>query len=326
MIENVTKQCWIKANKIPAFLWGRNNIKVAQTDDLEFPARVKTDIADVEVYRANIIEIIILKYVSILFLIYVSFNINTYYVSMIGLATASVLYTLFYFTYSKFGKQGLYIVMLPFPILYLTASFSYFELATEFNFGFIFNYTIQYLASFWLLEKVYRDILKGGSKNYYKVKDRWFRYVIVKSDISEFENYEKQDMPGVAKLIMFLTLFVFLFFGAVFGASQVRDKIVIREAVTEYVKNLNEYGRDKKLLLDKEAELVGMEKYHNKIQGIQGYERIQVTNDTELLNIDTNETIVTKGKEIVFPAYIKDGYWHIVENNHTFRILTTKAK
>lgn len=329
---NNDKKCLIETNSVAGILWGKKIIKDAKVDNLEHPTSITTNINKaLDIKKVSSYEIFFIKYIIAIVLIYFTFNINSFYVSMLGLAGASLFYLILSFVYIRFGKQAMYLAALPIPFGYLALSFSFFDQAVEYNYGFIFNYILQYLFVFYIFEKIAIDFLGTTWKNTYRAKNKWFRYLRFGQEHDDFlPVFNKQHLKWFRRTFNSM-LVLFIFIGGAIGYVEINKKILINKKVDEYVNNLDKNGKYRLKILDYKIKKLGIPAYHRIFDGVKDYEKIKVSRGTELDVFDKKLNYIKSLKydgddKIETIAFIKDYYWYFYRNNKFFKVTNTRAR
>jgi hypothetical protein len=319
---------FLETNKKIGFLWF-NTIKEGEVDSIENPTTVKTEIAEVNVQKANIFEILFLKYGIYFGLIYLLFNVNTYYVSMLGMAISISLYTIYYILYKNFGKRVLQLTLTPLPILYLLVTVIWFKDTTTYNLDFVFNYIFQYTASVFVIHKIVIDIAIQGYEGYYRAEGKYLRYVRFAKTAEEFETPAKLN-KWLLYIFYSVTILIFII-STTIGVDGLLQKHVIEQKKAELSKNLNTEDLKHIKYLDDKADQLGMPRYHENIKGIQDYEEIELNTGT-LLKVTyrdgTSKTSTYKNKTRKIKTYIKDDRWNfmITGSDNIYTVMNIRAR
>jgi len=336
MKNEINSNCWIQTNQTRALLLFNVVTKEAQVDDIDNPTSIITD-ADknqVSIKKANILEIVSLKYGIILLLIYLSFNINLGYSSMLGLGTASLIYLVAVALKKFVGKTALYLFSAVITVVVIYLTWVIFEINVKYNIGFIINYMIQYLVSFFIFHMIITDIFNEGYRNYYKATNRWFRWLKISKTKEAFSKVNKNVKK--ANIIFFISISLIgmysLFVGSVDIYQMQTREIQIKQKIKEYKKKEEKRKLSKQYQkLNQRLKDLGVKKgVHHKIKGVQGYDIIRITPETRIELINKNhkkiKSLVFNEKETRKLAYIYENRWIYFHNSKRYRVMSTKAR
>ena len=312
-------------NWYPGVLWdtpvfGRNKNFVPSNlyekeAEIEFAGdvatHIKTDLISSEVARANVFEVILLKYLPLLLFIYIGFNVNLFYPSMVGLCIASLVYLAFYQIKRRVSTFFAYVFLASAFLTYIFMFANNFTQFLQFNINNIGNYVIQYFIFLWILERLFIDIFSLNFMNVYKIKKLTLSYMQLNNESVVQIRTEKQKAARRVFAIFLLVLagFTFLMGGVdlmnkVAASSVAQEKILLQEKnERKIIQSRNASAL--KALLNQQSKEIGINKHGSKKQMELleddfekyvrtqpiAYERLRLNLTTKLLNIKTGETI-----------------------------------
>lgn len=355
----------VLTNFYPAVLWntsvyGKSKKVVASNlyekeADVEFEngvaTRIKTDLISSEVSKAFLLEIVLLKYVPLILLIWFAFNVNLYYPSMVGLGLASIVYLGFYWVKKRVSTFFAYVFLASLFLTYISMFVSNFSEFLFFNINNIGNYVIQYFVALWLIERLFIDIYSLNFMNVYKIKNLFLTYFQIVDD--EISSFKEKRISSAKKVFVGLLILTIVFTGIVGGFDFVSKILASNVAQQEIlVKEKNERkiiqsrnARALKQLLDQQAKELGINKHNTKEQLALmeddfdkyvktqpiAYERLRLNITTTLLNIKTGETISPLNAGVVrsWIQNYKGVYrWHYYDSKskQTYVVMNTKAR
>lgn len=350
----------ILVNNLPAFLWrvplkSGNNIyeKDGEIDNLEDPSSLKTDVIDEPISGASAYEIVLIKYIPALLLVYSLIYLNTYYPSMIGLGIASLIFVILDFLKNKYSLQTGIIGFVLIFACYISFVYLNYNFVINYNIGSISNYVIQYLIYLFILKAVFVDVLAKEYLGLYKIKGVLFRYVRIAS--KEYVAINQILSSKYKKVGNWIILAIGIL-SLVIGGSGLAYKVLVDKEAEKKI--LAKQTNDTMLInsknatallekLDKEAKVVGLTPFHQTPEskallersfndyldiGIIGYEVVRISGRTNIIAVQDGEKLVIPGKDKYYDlkTYIKrykgDYRWHFLYKNKEFVIMQTKAR
>ncbi len=205
----IKKEKWnavIEFNKRPLFMWGKGFEKDAVIDDFDSPKRLITDNVDKSLYKVSPFEIIMLKYVPVVLIIWLMGSFVGHYTSMLGLALGCSLYLIGGFLKSRFGLQTTILIFSVIPATYLLLGFNNFAMFSYYSVGMTLNYAVQYVIWAYVLHNVYNDLINKTMFKYYKIDDFLFRYILIeriRKSPTATTKYQTTFKVGVALFALF---------------------------------------------------------------------------------------------------------------------------
>lgn len=232
-MENIkiTPNKWISFNKIGGFLW--KGIQSGEAEINEDQTKVRYMGEEHKIKKSSVFEIVFFKYVlALVFAWFIAYDVNLYYPSMMALWM--VIASFYLADRYKTPKGVLYFYFFGLAITSLYVSIAVKE---DYNFGFIFNYMIQYTVGIYIVIKVWKDFINKGFEGYYTVAKRPFTFLkIYENDKLEseikFDDVTKQKLTFGKNLFVFAA-FIFAFTSAVTGLTYEIDTKTKQEYVAE---------------------------------------------------------------------------------------------
>lgn len=354
----------LKLNYYPGVLWntpvfGKNRSVVASNiyekdAELEYVGNsvtnLKTDLLSSEVYKANIFEIILLKYLPIAFVIFIGFNVNLFYPSMVGMTIACLVYLAFYQIKRRISTFFGYVFLASLFLTYIFMFVDNFNLFLQFNINNIGNYVIQYFLFLWLFEKLFIDIYSLNFMDVYKIKKLTLGYFQINDEVVRSL---KQKKEAVAKKLFTFSLLVVAACTFILGGVDLINKVAASGEAQKQIllqeKNERKIIQTRnasalKELLNQQSKEIGINKHNTKEQIALleddfetyvrtqpiAYERLRINLSTQLLNIKTGETISPARAGVVrsWVQNYKGVYrWHYEPTKgQVFVIMNTKAR
>ncbi|MFA6138226.1 MAG: hypothetical protein WC667_09080 [Sulfurimonas sp.] len=314
------------------------DVGLYSTWNLLWPKSVKEGVLDFEnkkfisekyvlkIEKVSNFQVITLKYVMPLLFLVGFMNWGDYFVSQIAFAGAALVYMMWSSIYRYFGRKALLLSILPFPLIYLYLSSN--AIIPDYRFHGMsgFNSAMIYFVGFWLFEYIYTNYMRGAYANYWSAKGgREKIYLEVLTNTK----------PHYLTYVMLNGLLaVFVAYGATGGykgyqKSLESEKIVLdHEAKIQAIRDMTkkQTADEKKLKLDTQAASLGVANYHETIDGIIGYEAVDVTPGTVYVNLDNNVSTKYNGEGVKAVAFIKGNHWFLIGKNQLFEIISATAR
>jgi|GEM_PF-6656217 len=356
----------IATNYYPLLLWnmrvfGSKKREITPTNlvvkeaDVEFDGSglvtsVKTDLVESGATKANVFEIVILKYLPIAALVFLLFNINLYYISMVGLFIGSFTYLGFLTIQKRVSAFFAYFFLLCSFFFYFAIIAAFPSESLTYKVNWIVNYALQYFLWLWLFEKVVIDIGMLDFMKWYKVdkfSTRYFKFVDEKPLVSWSSDLIRKIYYGFIVVVMIFALFIG---GSDLGMKivsdmEVKEKILIEDKNERAIlqdknaralkKLIIEQSNELKVKVHTDEDLELLERDFNKyIQNeVIAYELLQITPGSKFVEEDTGEAVEIEFKR---PYYLvkswvkryKDGAyrWHFAYRGKVLVITNAKAR
>ena len=214
---------------------------------------VKSDLLESAVRKANIFEILIIKYLGIGVFILLFLNLNLYYVSMVGLflgATAYLLYGQVKKYVSDFFGNFLLLVLF---IVYIAGLLLFPADSFDLKVNWIVNYSVQYFLWLFLFERVFIDIFTLDFKKWYKLEKITLTYFKINDD-NEKNLYANR--VTVAKKFFTGFLFIIMSVSLFLGGVDLATKILVKNEAENRV--LTKTKDERKILQKRNAEALNM--------------------------------------------------------------------
>ncbi|MDO8453807.1 MAG: hypothetical protein Q7S59_04490 [Sulfurimonas sp.] len=287
---------------------------------------IETETNKLKITKVSKLKIIVLKYIMPLLFLAFAVNWGGYYVAQIALGVSVLLYISWSSIYRFFGRNVLLLSVLPFPLAYLY--FSVFEPFPELTWWGImfFNRAAVYLIAFFLLENLFVSFMKKEYANFWQA--RGGRDAIIIEVIAE-------KKPHFLTYTIFNALLIILaIFGAINaldGYKKVEKTKIELSAFEQKVKANSAFLQaqtvaERKAKLDKQADQLKVKHLHDRIDGIDRYERVDLTDGTIYMDIDTNATTTHKGESFSAVTFVQDHHWFLIgKNDKNFKIISSKA-
>lgn len=202
---------------------------------------IKSDLIESGVSKANIFEIIVLKYLFIALFAYLLFNMNLYYTSMLGLFVGSFAYIGFYQLKKRVSDFFAWFFMLVLFCVYMFLFIGFPTWSFEHKLNWVINYSIQYFLWLYLFERVFIDIYTGDYKKWYKVDGLKLTYfkLVDDGDTKDFE-----DKAKVGKRYFLFVTIIMMCIGLFFGGTDLAMKMYVSQEAQKVamLKNNDELG------------------------------------------------------------------------------------
>lgn len=279
---------WVLGNKNRALTktnFYEKEVEV-NTDGSGEISSVKSDLLESAVRKANIFEVLIIKYLPIVVFTVLFLNLNLYYVSMVGLFLGTTAYLLYgqvkkYISefFGNFMLLSLFIVYIVVLLLFPIDSF-------DLKVNWIVNYSVQYFLWIYMFERVFIDIYSLDFTKWYKLEKSTLTYFKI-NDNDEKDIYA--NSVSVAKKFFTGFLFVIMSVSLFLGGVDLATKILVKNEAENRV--LTKTKDERKILQKRNAEALNMLlESQSKELGI----RVHTKDDLALLHSDFEKYIKTK--------------------------------
>jgi hypothetical protein len=222
---------WISFNKIGGFLW--KGIQSGEAEINEDQTKVRYMGEEHKIKKSSLFEIVFLKYVlALVFAWFLAYDVNLYYPSMMALWM--VIASFYLADRYKTPTSVLYFYFFGLAITSLYVSIAVKE---DYNFGFIFNYMVQYIVGIYIVTRVWKDFINKGFEGYYTVAKRPFTFLKIYDDEKlesniKFDDTTKQKLTFGKNLFVF-SVFIFALVASITGLTYEIDSKTKQEYVAE---------------------------------------------------------------------------------------------
>lgn len=313
---------------------------------------IKSDVIASTVQKANVFEVIVVKYLAIALFTWLLFNISLYYVSMAGLFLGIFAYLGFFTLKKKVSTFFAYFFLLVLFAVYIVGMFLFPQETLKYKFNWIVNYSIQYFLWIYLFEKVAIDIFTYDFTKWYKIDKLTLTYFKI-NDENEGRVFEKKSL--IIKKIYTIVLAVLMILSFLFGAGDLVGKINLDNAVESRIlsENNNEMAviknknaRALKAMLEKKSQELKiiahtkkdmdllMDDFDKYVQtGVISYEKLRIDSSNKFVDANNGKpvTIIFNKPYYVVKTWVKkykDGIyrWHFANNKKIFVVINEKAR
>lgn len=316
--------------------WDKRNAYIEYKNDI--PVHINNKRVDSPLSKASVVEILLLKYLIPVILVYFLFSFNMYYPALLGAALGICFYAFLRWVMQKYSKQTMYVTALILPFTYFIARWVAADINDIYNTGPIFSKSLEFVLWTYLFHKVVLDVFAGKLNSIYKVNNYLFQYIIINNDSDKGNNKRKKEK---ATKYFFAVAILFSLTAFAIGGSQLLIKYTVNKEVERKLKSNKkiqetENDREKRInrlaRLDIKAEEYGIDtNYHRANLDIEDYVKIRMKEGQLIIRVSDREqhsypysTGVVTGT--VKKIWDKSYRYHIMIDNAEYYINTVKAR
>lgn len=323
------------ANKYRGWLWKVEKREGEITyNSNKIAIHLENEVINTSLTKTKAFEIITLKYVFPLIIIFSFFSFNLFHPSMLGLSSAILLFIGAEYLYKKFNLQTASVFLIILPLCYFIFRFGFPNINAAYSITTIFNYTFQYLIFIFLMKKIILDFLNKKYKNIYRTDVYLFQYIIFEKKKSEEQiNLENKNLKYFNYFLIGLMTITFLLGGTLLGgkiAKNINTEKIIKKQELEIKKHEN-IAKNEDLIkkLDAKALEFNLPKdkqAHLTDKNVIDYQLIYIFKNQVFVDVETGNRITYPNERTSIVSHIKNNKFYIFANGREYYIDGEKAK